>query len=303
MPLLHLWNLTSPERLKRYERALLDTMGVAYSVYHVPLNNTAFPLLLGEFINTLEIVGQRQYNSPVVVIHGFASAMATFVNVLSRLSHNCSYVYAIDLLGFGASSKPHFPCDPQSVEDLFVDSIECWRIRMGLNEMILCAHSFGAYVATCYAHKYPAATKALILFEPWGFQTKPTQSLPLVLNPLRLLKMSGPASFQLMRLAVGDLFSTTFAGIGSGDDMLHYLYHCNVQCTGDAGFMALISSSYLARRPLVSAHGSYFICGEDSWIECVDGAEVISGAGHQVYADRLEEFVGVVFRIIGLVCG
>ena len=286
------WNRTSAALLEYYETQLLRHLKAPHVVYQLPLRD-------GEFINTLEIMHPKRSATPVVVIHGFASGLATFVNVLDRLSQSHTHVYAIDLPGFGRSWKPRDSC----CEELLVESIERWRVRMGIGAMILCAHSFGAYVATKYAHRFPTA--ALILFEPWGFQTRPpaVRQWPLdLINPLRILRLAGPLGFALMRLTTRDLFEKTFAGIGEGEEMLRYLYHCNVQCTGDAVFMSLSGPSYLPLRPLAPAPNTTIIYGEDSWVGAADlqGVTVhtIPNAGHQIYADQFESFMAVVLRAL-----
>lgn len=64
-------------------------------------------------------------------------------------------VWALDLLGFGQSSRPLFPTDAQEAEDQFVESIEQWRVKVGLESMILLGHNLGGYLAVSYSIKYP----------------------------------------------------------------------------------------------------------------------------------------------------
>ena len=64
-------------------------------------------------------------------------------------------VYAFDLLGFGRSSRPKFDSSPKRAEEKFVESIEQWRIAVNLDKIILMGHSFGGYLSSCYALKYP----------------------------------------------------------------------------------------------------------------------------------------------------
>ena len=64
-------------------------------------------------------------------------------------------VYAFDLLGFGRSSRPKFQGSPEQVEETFINSIEEWRKALGLQKIILLGHSFGGYLSSCYALKYP----------------------------------------------------------------------------------------------------------------------------------------------------
>ncbi len=49
-------------------------------------------------------------------------------------------VYAIDLLGFGRSSRPQFPKDALAAEAEFVNSIEEW-----CQELKVCVHFFIKY--------------------------------------------------------------------------------------------------------------------------------------------------------------
>ena len=109
------WHRTSPELLAYYESKLLSHLSVPFKVYPVSLQNNKPELrhLCNEFINTLELVSSGDmglsHGSTVVVLHGFASAMATFVNIFEPIGKACKKLYAIDLLGFGRSSKPVFP--------------------------------------------------------------------------------------------------------------------------------------------------------------------------------------------------
>ena len=64
-------------------------------------------------------------------------------------------LYAIDLLGFGQSSRPNFSKKPEKSEKKFVNSIEEWRLSLNIEKMILLGHSFGGYISACYTILYP----------------------------------------------------------------------------------------------------------------------------------------------------
>ena len=277
------WCGTSFELLEYWEGRLLRHLNMPYRKLKV------------DMLNTLEIVQRDKDQTPIVVIHGFASGLATFVNIFNSLGERYGRVYGIDLFGFGMSCE--FPSyGARHAEDLFVMSLERWRVAMKLERMIILAHSFGAYISTSYADIYPERVERLVLFEPWGLQTVPKSYFP-SLNPLWYLRMAGPVGLFLMRVLTLDLFKK-FSTIGEGDEMLNYLYHCNVQCTADEAFMALTGPSYIAKRPIIPPAYAKIIQGSESWIERIESAEVVPNAGHQLYAEQPELFMEAVFRAI-----
>lgn len=93
--------------------------------------------------------------TPLVLLHGFGGGVGLWAMNLDALSQQRP-VYALDLLGFGQSSRPHFSTDAQEAETQFVESIEEWREKLGLESVILLGHNLGGYLATAYSLKYPS---------------------------------------------------------------------------------------------------------------------------------------------------
>ena len=139
---------------------------------------------------------------PLVLMHGFGAGLGFFILNYKYLSQKRN-VYAIDLLGFGLSSRPKFPNDPIETENMFVESIEQWRIKMGLEKVNLLGHSFGGYISALYALKYPDNLHHLILADPWGFPELPDpEEFGLSLWKLALLKkISNMNVFSFLRAA------------------------------------------------------------------------------------------------------
>jgi abhydrolase domain-containing protein 5 len=103
------------------------------------------------------------------MLHGYGGSSVFYYKMLKELSE-LYQIYCIDLLGMGLSSRPEFKCE--STEEtiyFFIESLEQWRIAVGLDKFFLCGHSFGGYMASHYALKYTAVVEGLILFSPLGF--------------------------------------------------------------------------------------------------------------------------------------
>uniref|UniRef100_A0A672HMR3 1-acylglycerol-3-phosphate O-acyltransferase ABHD5 n=1 Tax=Salarias fasciatus TaxID=181472 RepID=A0A672HMR3_SALFA len=105
------------------------------------------------------------------------------------------------------SSRPHFSKDPRRAEDQFVEAVEQWRAKVGLESMILLGHNLGGYLAVSYSIRHPGRVKHVILVEPWGFPERPDSSeadrpVPVWIkalgavfspfNPLAGLRLVGP---------------------------------------------------------------------------------------------------------------
>ena len=142
----------------------------------------------GNYIHEFFIENTQKPKKPdqvrdIVLVHGYAASLGLFIDNFDDLSSIPGIkIHAIDLLGFGFSSRPHFPKFPSEtekdihkVEDWFIDSFEQWRLKRNLDRFTLIGHSFGGYLSCAYALKY----------------NKPTQAGPNVLDKLVLVSPVG----------------------------------------------------------------------------------------------------------------
>jgi len=124
-----------------------------------------------QFISTLSVTtpaGQHFVTTPLVFLHGVGTGVALWVLNLTCVSAQRT-VYAVDMLGFGRSSRVAFSSDSSVAEMEFVESLEAWRQAVRLDTFILVGHCFGGYIATSYALRYPNHVRHLLIVDPWGF--------------------------------------------------------------------------------------------------------------------------------------
>lgn len=129
-------------------------------VINTPIGNGNY---IHEFyIENTEKPANKDETMDVVLVHGYAASLGLFIDNFDSLSSIPGIkIHAIDLLGFGFSSRPKFPHLPSNtkddiykVEDWFIDSMEAWRKKRNLNKFILLGHSFGGYLSCAYVLKY-----------------------------------------------------------------------------------------------------------------------------------------------------
>lgn len=107
-------------------------------------------------------------------LHGVGTGAALWVlNLMSAAAQRT--VYAVDMLGFGRSSRVAFSSDPAVAEIEFVESLEAWRQAVHLDSFILVGHCFGGFIATSYALRYPSCVRHLLLVSPWGFSEQQSE--------------------------------------------------------------------------------------------------------------------------------
>ncbi|OMJ20114.1 putative cardiolipin-specific deacylase, mitochondrial [Smittium culicis] len=142
------------------------------------------------YLRTLHIknnnikTAKNKVSEPInlVITHGFGTALGFFFKNYKELSEiDGINMYSIDWLGMGLSSRPEFEIDKSlpiekqisKAEEFFVDSLEKWRQEMGIEKMNLLGHSFGGYMSSIYALKYPERVNKLILESPMGLPETP----------------------------------------------------------------------------------------------------------------------------------
>uniref|UniRef100_A0A5S6R4Z2 AB hydrolase-1 domain-containing protein n=1 Tax=Trichuris muris TaxID=70415 RepID=A0A5S6R4Z2_TRIMR len=274
--------------------------------------------------------------TPLVLLHGLGGGSALWVlNFDSLAAHRV--VYAVDVLGFGRSSRPCFGNDDVLAEQQWVQSLEDWRRSMKLEKVILLGHSLGAYIASAYALEHSDFVNHLILADPWGFTVKPVDQetalsttvptwirivsrLFAQLSPLHVLRVVGPFGPSLIRRIRPDIGKKFFNDCERQQLIFDYIYHCNAQLpSGEEAFQVISIPFAWAKRPMVDRlplirrnFPITFIYGSRSWMDpnagyvvqkqlrhrCPVRVEIMRGCGHHVYADQADSFNDLVNEVL-----
>jgi pimeloyl-ACP methyl ester carboxylesterase len=135
---------------------------------------------------------------PLVLLHGFGAGVGLWMSNYNLLASNFAETHALDMLGWGRSTRADFNAllerrmkeagleqvrkaakTPEAMaayraqvatlaEEFTIDSLENWRVEMGIEQFHLCGHSMGGYLAGAYALKYPNRVASLVLASPIG---------------------------------------------------------------------------------------------------------------------------------------
>lgn len=259
---------------------------------------------------------------PIVLLHGFGAGSAFFSMNLEELAKDHP-VYAFDTLGFARSSRPTFSDEPEKIEQQFIDSIERWREVMQLPRMVLLGHSFGGFLASSYALKYPERLEHLILVDPWGYDSAPdlqdfplwklsfAYSVRLMFGPFSMIRAFGPFGEWLIKNVRPDLLQK-YQSIVDPAVMSQYIYHCNNNSnpSGEAAFHKMTVVGPWPLFPIGERMKDIkddipvtFLYGANTWMNNIYGTiikehrknsftnvKIIDGAGHHIYTDNATEF-------------
>uniref|UniRef100_A0A2M4BRM3 1-acylglycerol-3-phosphate O-acyltransferase ABHD5 n=1 Tax=Anopheles marajoara TaxID=58244 RepID=A0A2M4BRM3_9DIPT len=316
------WTRSSFEMLRTLEKRILSYIKTPYRGRFVDVG-----ACVGEADKIWTIaLNTESPNVPLVLLHGLGAGVALWVLNLDELARDRP-VYAIDILGFGRSSRPNFASDALVVEKQLVKSIEDWRQEVNLKKMVLLGHSMGGFLAASYALSYPERLCHLILADPWGFPEKPKDfdstvkirfwakpiiALSKMLNPLWVIRMAGPYGASLVDRFRADIVQKFSPLISEGTYISGYIHQCNAQNpTGEAAFHAMMKDFGWAKNPMIKRIVDLkptvpitMIYGAQSWVmrtgpidtlklmrpDSYVKVQLIENAGHHIYADDAPTF-------------
>ncbi|KAJ3648982.1 hypothetical protein Zmor_020746 [Zophobas morio] len=318
------WNKYSEGMLRTLEKKILQIVKTAYRGWYVDIGPVVGP---ADKIWTISF-NTDSPNTPLVLLHGLGAGVALWCLNLDAFAASRP-VYAFDLLGFGRSTRPQFSNDATEAEQQMVKSIEEWRREMKLESFVLLGHSMGGFLAAAYALSYPDHVKHLVLADPWGFPEKPPEfkELPLWIrtlsymlqpfNPLTGIRVAGPLGPWIINTLRSDITKKYAAALEQQELIPQYIYQCNSQTpSGESAFHAMMSGFGWAKNPMVKRIDQMrkdvpitLLYGSRSWIDHsatdiiknkrIDSyfkLQVITGAGHHVYADKPEAFNQIVLE-------
>ncbi|KAB5595566.1 Abhydrolase domain-containing protein [Ceratobasidium theobromae] len=277
---------------------------------------------------------------PAVFLPGYGAGIGFFYQNFPALSEwatkRKTNVYALDWLGMGRSARVPFKVHAkredikgrvEEAEAFFLDALEEWREKMGIEQMSLVGHSLGAYLSTAYALKYPTRVSRLILLSPAGVPRDPNSTEELSREIDLTPDQSGAVN--------GEAVPATDARVGAVKaqqqeakreestlrKVATYLWEegwSPFQIVRSAAFYGpwlvgkvphLLAPGAHARMPLVDRVGALripttFVYGDHDWMDPEGGRAsidalkragnfsskmyIIQGAGHHVYLDNLK---------------
>lgn len=103
---------------------------------------------------------------PVVMLHGFASAIENWASVMPRLVKE-HRVIALDLKGFGWTDRPVGDYSPSAQAKLVKAVLDERGVK---GPVALVAHSYGSSVALAFALAYPEQVERIALYDAWVYE-------------------------------------------------------------------------------------------------------------------------------------
>lgn len=268
----------------------------------------------------------------LIMVHGYGSGLGLFIKNFDEISRlNNWVIHAIDLLGYGCSSRPKFhPSNLSEVESWFHDSFKTWmeKRKIPKDKTLLMAHSMGAYLMASYGFKVdPNFCKKAIIVSPGAIiDHKVKVSIPAYferlwernISPFSLVRAAGIWG---SKLTSGWSFRR-FANLSKQEKILLHRYtYAIFQGPGSGEYMLnyLLKPGANPRHPMISRdiHKTNFDFswwyGKDDWMN-KDGGYIcsqkinsyhngfksdvmeIENSGHHIYLDNAKKFNNLLLQ-------
>ncbi len=128
-----------------------------------------------------QTASQKTPSGVLLMIHGSASNAKCFSDCFPFLCNHFLHVWAVDLPGFGVSTRPlnkYSRNAKDAILECLVRSIHEVVLQCGdSGKVVIAGHSFGAFVAAEYAVNYPAHVECLVLMAPVGLVAREKRSM------------------------------------------------------------------------------------------------------------------------------
>ncbi|OXA62201.1 Abhydrolase domain-containing protein 4 [Folsomia candida] len=216
-------------------------------------------------------------------------------------------VYAIDMPGFGRSSRPDYSCIPEEAENRM--DVDILRVHIILadpwNIPIISSRDLNSLQLGCWMHNTFRCTTVI---SPMFLHALP-------INPLWSLRVAGPLGPRVLKMIRADLIKNFSTQIDDAETKIsNYIYHSNAQnSTGESAFYTLMNMFGWAKNPMEMRLETLddkipltLIYGGKSWVDHYPAEEIVNrrpgsyvnfhmlDAGHHVYADQFESFNQIV---------
>ncbi|MFN3201024.1 MAG: alpha/beta fold hydrolase [Bradymonadia bacterium] len=131
----------------------------------IPELNEGFGLPVNTTISYVEL--NPKGAETIVFVHGLGSYLKFWRYQLNHFANMGYRVIAIDMLGYGKSSKPaQFPYTMEAMAQVVRAVVQA----KGVEKPILVGHSMGGQTSLSYAIQFPDELRALVLTAPAGFE-------------------------------------------------------------------------------------------------------------------------------------
>ncbi|CAL1701650.1 unnamed protein product [Somion occarium] len=293
-----------------------------------------------KYINTFAIESTTpspQAPPPAIVLHGYGAGLGFFFQNFPALGRwagsRGTSLYALDWLGMGRSARIPFRVKAKrdnisgrvtEAESFFIDSLEEWREKMGLEKMTLIGHSLeysrevaddpvsGASDAD---HAEVASMKSVESMRAGQRAEKRKESRSR--RFFTYLWEEGFSPFQVVRSStflspwlVGKYSSRRFIGLGADDTKAMHEYILNITLAKGSGeycISHLLAPGAHAHLPMVDRIAALkipvtFIYGDSDWMDPEGGTAsvenlrqagnghgrmyIVPHAGHHLYLDN-----------------
>ncbi|QPG76031.1 hypothetical protein FOA43_003417 [Brettanomyces nanus] len=261
----------------------------------------------GDYINEFHIsprssIKAGHTDKHVVFIHGYGAGLGFFVKNLQYIAEMRPdwHIHAIDLPGYGCSSRPDFPHNIQfshyqEIEQWFIDRLSMWfkKRKLDSSNTMVVAHSMGAYLSCVLNFQHPDFFNHMLLVSPAGiYHSRKEEVLAAIpswfqklwnrnISPFSLVRNSGPFGSTLVSGWTSRRFSKNNTILTPHEQKLMHMYTYGIfNAKGSGEYMlnyflapgGVPRHSLLNRIQNLKCHTTW-LYGSHDWMDKLGGFE------------------------------